>query len=149
MTGPLDDLYREVLMDHSKSPRNFREQDCPPARQGAGYNPLCGDKATVYVTIEDGAVADASFVGEGCAICMASASTMTQRIKGMELGELRALFDRFHDMLTEKDWAGDTEGMKSLAAFEGVRRFPMRVKCATLPWHALNEALGGADNPGA
>jgi nitrogen fixation NifU-like protein len=140
MIGGLDDLYRELLLDHSKRPRNRGTLETPPAHEGVGDNPLCGDKVTVYALVEDGRVVDVRFEGDGCAICIASASAMTERVKGLPLDDAIALFDRFHDVLTGR-LEPDAGELGDLAAFEGVRRFPMRVKCATLPWHALREAL--------
>ncbi len=147
MIGGLDDLYREVLLDHSKRARNRGTLDVPPATIGEGNNPLCGDKVTVYVLLDGDTVADVRFVGEGCAICTAAASAMTERIKGLSRDDALALFDRFHDVLTGQLAPADAN-LGDLSAFEGVRRFPMRVKCATLPWHALKQALGPDHDPG-
>lgn len=140
MSG-LGDLYQEIILDHNKNPRNFREM--PGATHHAdGYNPLCGDRVTVYLHIEDGRVADVSFKGSGCAISTASASLMTQTLKGKTVEEADALFERFQSMVTT-DLARepDTEGLGKLAALAGVREFPTRIKCATLVWHTVHSAL--------
>ena len=143
----LRDLYQEVILDHSKRPRNFRKPDAP-SRHADGYNPLCGDKVTVYLTIRDGVVCDAAFQGSGCAISTASASMMTESLKGRTVQEVEALFERFHDMLTSPDdAAAAASGLGKLAVFAGVKEFPMRVKCATLAWHTLRSALSGTGEP--
>ena len=138
----LHDLYQEIILDHSKRPRNFR---CPDAanRQAAGHNPLCGDHVTVYLKVEGGVVADVAFEGSGCAISTASASVMTELVKGKSEAEARAMFARFHDLLTGEEDSADE--MDKMSAFSGVREFPMRVKCATLCWHTLAAALDGGD----
>jgi nitrogen fixation NifU-like protein len=137
----LRDLYQEVILDHSKRPRNFRKPD-GANRHAEGYNPLCGDKVTVYLTLRDGVVADAAFQGSGCAISTASASMMTESIKGRTVADAEALFARFHEMLTSpEDPAAPAPELGKLAVFAGVREFPMRVKCATLAWHTLRSAL--------
>jgi nitrogen fixation NifU-like protein len=140
----LRDLYQEVILDHSKRPRNFRKPDGHTVHAD-GYNPLCGDKVTVYVTIRDGVVCDAAFQGSGCAISTASASMMTESLKGRSVEDAEALFERFHEMLTSADdAAAQAPGLGKLAVFAGVKEFPMRVKCATLAWHTLRSALSGA-----
>lgn len=140
----LRELYQEVILDHSKKPRNFRE--LPGASHSAeGYNPLCGDRATVYLTLEDGVVRDASFKGAGCSISTASASMMTDAVKGKTVAEAMALFERFHELVTadpSKAAAASAE-LGKLAVFAGVHEFPMRVKCASLAWHTLKAALEG------
>lgn len=144
MTDELRDLYQEVILDHSKRPRNFRE--LPEASHHAeGFNPLCGDKATVYLSVADGMVRDVSFKGAGCSISTASASMMTEALKGKTLAEAESLFDRFHDLITSDPSAAAAKGEKlgKLAAFSGVCEFPVRVKCATLPWHTFRAALRG------
>jgi nitrogen fixation protein NifU and related proteins len=142
----LRDLYQEVILDHSKRPRNFGE--LPGAnRRAEGYNPLCGDRETVYVRLENGVLEDVGFRGAGCAISTASASMMTDSLKGKTLAEAESLFERFHDLITGNDGrakAGAAE-LGKLAVFSGVREFPVRVKCATLPWHTLKAALAGQD----
>lgn len=145
----LRDLYQEVILDHSKRPRNFGA--LPEASHHAhGHNPLCGDKLTVFLTLRDGRVADIRFEGSGCAISTASASLMTEAVKGRTEAELRHMFDRFHTGMTAPDEAGAAEALAELgklAAFTGVREFPIRIKCATLPWHTLVAALDRADAP--
>lgn len=136
-------LYQEVILDHSKNPRNFRTPD-PVDRFGNGVNPLCGDKLTVYLHLVDGVIDDISFEGSGCAISTASASMMTQQLKGKTVEDANALFKQFHGLLTST--VGEkTEGdrLGKLSVFSGVREFPMRVKCATLAWHTLQSALSG------
>jgi nitrogen fixation NifU-like protein len=138
----LRELYQEVILDHSKQPRNFRRPG-NVNREAKGDNPLCGDKVTVFLTIEDGKVADVGFQGRGCAISMASASLMTDIIKGKSEAEARALFERFHDEMTGKSAChGAAAGeLDKLTVLSGVREYPMRVKCATLSWHTLMAAL--------
>jgi nitrogen fixation protein NifU and related proteins len=145
----LRDLYQEVILDHSKRPRNFRKPD-GANRHAEGYNPLCGDKVTIYLTIRDGRVLDIAFQGSGCAISTASASMMTERLQGRTVEEAEALFSRFHELLTAPEApATPPPELGKLAAFAGVREFPMRVKCATLAWHTLRRALdeGGKADP--
>lgn len=141
MNGDLGELYQSVILDHNKSPRNFHE--LPDATGHAeGRNPLCGDAYTVWLRVEGDRVADAAFQGVGCAISKASASLMTTAIKGKTVAEAEALFEQFHEMMT--GGATDTTGMPTgVKALTGVRAFPMRVKCATLSWHAMREALKG------
>jgi len=136
-------LYQEVILDHYKRPRNFRKLD-GASRNAEGYNPLCGDKVTVYVKLEDGLVRDIGFQGSGCAISTASASMMTTSLKGKTLAEAEALFQSFRLMVTgQPDTALDRVELGKLAAFSGISEFPVRVKCATLPWHTLHAALKG------
>lgn len=138
----LRELYQEVILDHCKKPRNFHEMD-EANRRLEGYNPLCGDKVTVYLQVKDDLVQDVSFQGEGCAISTASASLMTELVKGKSLEEAEVIFRRFQDLVTGKsDGSAD---MGKLAVFSGVGEFPMRVKCATLPWHTLRAALKQQD----
>jgi nitrogen fixation NifU-like protein len=137
------DLYQEVILDHHKKPRNFGKLE-GASHTSEGYNPLCGDRVTMYLLVEDGAVKDVAFEGSGCAICMASASVMTQEIKGKTLEEVEQLFGRFHDLVTGSlDKEPDIEGLGKLAVFFGVREYPVRIKCATLPWHTVRAALAG------
>ncbi len=138
----LEELYQDLIKDHSKKPRNFRVL-ADASRQLEGYNPLCGDRFTVYLKMDGDRVADVSFQGSGCAISTASASMMTQSIKGKSRAEAEALFRRFHELLTAEAPAGDPEELGKLAVFSGVRKFPVRVKCATLAWHTLRAALEG------
>ncbi len=142
----LRDLYQQVILDHNKSPRNFRVLE-PASRKLDGYNPLCGDKITLYLALDGDVVADAAFVGSGCAISTASASLMTESVRGKSIAEVRQLFERVHALLTDEDAVA--EGLGKLEVFSGVREFPMRVKCASLPWHTLKAALDGegSDEP--
>jgi nitrogen fixation protein NifU and related proteins len=135
----LRELYQEVILEHSKHPRNFRALDAAN-HKAEGFNPLCGDHFTVYVDVQDGAIRDIAFQGAGCAISKASASMMTQSLKGKSAGEAEELFTKFHDLVTGQ---GNGEEIGKLAAFSGVSEFPLRVKCATLAWHALRAALRG------
>lgn len=143
----LDELYQELILDHTKRPRNFREM--PDAtRHVDGHNPLCGDRLRLFVKIEDGRIIDASFKGAGCSISTASASLMTEAIRGKTVAEARDLFARFHDLLTNSHHnAAADEALGKLSAFAGVQKFPVRVKCATLPWQTLNAALTGTEEP--
>jgi nitrogen fixation protein NifU and related proteins len=136
----LRDLYQEVILEHSKHPRNFREMESAN-HKAEGFNPLCGDHFTIYVNVRDGAIQDISFQGSGCAISKASASMMTQTLKGKSADEAEELFTRFHDVVTGHAESSDAIG--KLAVFAGVSEFPIRVKCATLAWHALRAALHG------
>ena len=140
----LRDLYQEVILDHSKRPRNFRELPGADRRQ-EGFNPLCGDRLTVYLRLEGDVIRDIAFQGSGCAISTASASMMTEALMGKTEGEARALFERFHGVVTGKGGQADAPG--KLAVFSGVREFPVRVKCATLPWHTVVAALEGRAEP--
>ncbi|MFH1278128.1 MAG: Fe-S cluster assembly sulfur transfer protein SufU [Candidatus Eisenbacteria bacterium] len=142
----LRELYQEVIIDHSKKPRNFRRPD-GFNRKAEGYNPLCGDRFTVYLKLEEGVIRDIGFEGSGCAISTASASMMTEDIKGKPREMAHQVFHRFHDLVTGDPAAAATEplGLGKLAAFAGVREFPVRVKCATLAWHTLEAALEGKD----
>ncbi len=137
----LRDLYQEVILDHSKRPRNYRKQE-DASSQAKGYNPLCGDKITVFLTLAGDVIEDVSFQGAGCAISTASASMMTESLKGKTKEEVESLFQLFHDVVTgqAKD-EGTTEKLGKLTVFSGVQEFPVRVKCATLAWHTLRAAL--------
>jgi len=139
-------LYQEVLLDHSKHPHNFHAMP-DASRSAQGYNPLCGDKVTLYVKLEGDRITDVSFQGTGCAISTASASILTQVLKGKTREEAEALFTRFHDFVTGH---GQPEGkgpeLGKLAVFSGVSEFPVRVKCATLAWHTLRSALSGSED---
>lgn len=139
----VDDLYQEIILDHSKRPRNFHILEDATSR-AEGYNPLCGDRLRLYVKMENGRVADASFEGSGCAISTASASLMTESLKGKTREEAMALMERFHDLLTRESPV--TAELGKLAVFCGVRDYPARVKCATLCWHTLKSALEGSDS---
>ena len=137
----LRELYREVILDHNRSPRNFGEI-ADADRVVEGVNPLCGDRMTLYVKLDDGRIADIKFKGSGCAISVASSSLMTERVKGATVEESMRLFELIHEMLTGSG-AVPTETLDKLAALGGVREFPARVKCASLGWHALKTALSG------
>lgn len=140
MSDELNELYQEVILDHSRSPRNFHI--LPEANRSAeGHNPLCGDHFTVYLKLENGVIQDISFQGSGCAISKASASMMTDHLKGKSVAEAEKTFEQYQKMVTTG--ADGEEKMGKLVAFTGVRRFPMRVKCAILAWHALMAGLKG------
>ena len=144
----LRDLYQEIVLDHSKSPRNFRALD-GASNDAQGYNPLCGDQVHVWLALKGDCVSDVSFLGDGCAISKASASMMTQAVKGKSRAETDVLFTAFHRLVTgESARAGeDPEALGKLAVFGGVSEFPVRVKCASLAWHTLKAALEGAKTP--
>jgi len=135
------ELYQEMILDHHKHPRNFGRlagANC----HAEGFNPLCGDRVTVYARVEGGDIRDLSFEGSGCAICMASASLMTDELAGRSIDHADKLFVQFHDLVTgESAKSPDVDALGKLAVFMGVREFPVRVKCATLPWHALRAAI--------
>lgn len=142
--GDLRELYQEVIFDHNRSPRNFHEMD-DADRVADGHNPLCGDQLTLYVRLKDGLIDEVSFVGHGCAISTASASLMTEAVKGHTIAEVEALFRDFHALLTGEPPQGRDFG--KLEVLAGVREFPVRVKCATLAWHTLHNALTGEAAP--
>ena len=140
----VDDLYQELILDHSKRPRNCHPME-DATRQAEGYNPLCGDKLKLFLKMDGDVVADVSFVGSGCAISTASASLMTESMKGKTREEALRILEKFHDLLTT-----DTEVSKDLGklvVFCGVRDYPARVKCATLAWHTLKSALSNQEEP--
>lgn len=140
----LRELYQQVILDHHKKPRNFRKLE-RANKQADGYNPLCGDKVSIYLEVEGGIIRDASFVGTGCAISTASASMMTECLKGKSLSEAELLFDRFHKLVTGEGSADfDASALGKLAVFSGVREYPVRVKCASLAWHTMHAALEGS-----
>jgi len=142
----LKDLYRDVIVDHNRNPRNFREM--PEAdRRADGYNPLCGDRLTVFVKLDGDRISDVSFRGTGCAISVASASLLTESVKGKTVPEAEKLFGSMHDLLTRDDAAVDVASLGKLGALSGVREFPARVKCASLCWHTLEAALHQQDEP--
>lgn len=139
------ELYQEVILDHHKHPRNFGRLE-GANRHAEGFNPLCGDRVTVYALVEGDVIREIAFDGSGCAICVASASVMTDELKGRSLAEVEKLYGRFHEVvMSDSDTAVDTDALGKLAVFAGVREFPVRVKCATLPWHALRAALRSPD----
>ena len=139
-------LYQEVILDHGRNPRNHRHPEHHTCH-ALGNNPMCGDRLTVYLTVSDnGVIEDAAFEGRGCAISMASASMMTEVVTGKTLAEANRLFDSFRQMCTEdcpQNGGDDSEDLERLQVLSGVREFPVRVKCATLPWHTLNAAVSG------
>ncbi len=139
MMADLRELYQEVILDHTKNPRNFHALADATAKAD-GNNPLCGDRVTVYLKLEGDRIVEASFQGQGCAISKSSASIMTEAVKGKTRPEVEALFDRFHELVTGKAPA-DTKSLGKLAVFQGVSEFPLRVKCASLAWHTLKSAL--------
>ena len=136
----LKDLYRDVIVDHNRSPRNFRKIAAADRVQ-EGFNPLCGDKLTLYLKLEGDKLSDLSFEGSGCAISVASASLMTERLKGKTRAEALQLFEEMHELLTARTAPADSESLGKLAALSGVREYPSRVKCASLCWHTLKGAL--------
>ena len=141
----LDELYQSVILDHNKTPRNFRRLDGATC-EAEGRNPMCGDHFTIWLKVEDDAVVDAAFLGAGCAISKASASLMTSAIKGRRLAEVHAMFESFHQLVTRPHGSDlplepTTPLPPQMDAFRGVSEFPMRVKCATLSWHAMKSAL--------
>jgi nitrogen fixation NifU-like protein len=138
----LSELYQNVILEHNRSPRNYRVMD-DADRRAEGSNPVCGDSLTVWLRLEGDVIADASFHGMGCAISRASASLMTATVKGRSRQEAEALFERFHRMVTGRGEPADLETLGKLAVFSGVSAYPARVKCASLPWHALKAALAG------
>ena len=153
----LRDLYQEVILEHSKTPRNYR-QLAGANRKAEGFNPLCGDHFTVYLDVQDGSIRDIAFQGSGCAISKASASMMTQSLKGKTTADAQKLFDQFHKLVTGEaanngnakgDYASERSATElgKLAVFSGVSQYPARVKCATLAWHALHAALEGQQDP--
>jgi len=143
MFDDLTDLYQQVILDHSKSPRNFHEL-AGANRTAQGNNPLCGDNYTVYALMDGDVIKDISFQGSGCAISKASASILTETLKGKTKDEVKALFDKVHDMVTT---GKSSNGVGKLAVFAGVHKFPARVKCAILPWHAVVAAIDGRQEP--
>lgn len=140
MFDEVRDLYQEVVFDHNRNPRNFRVME-DATRKIDGYNPLCGDKITLYVKVLDGVIEDVSFQGSGCAISTASASLMTEIVRGHTEEQAHELFELFHNITTGQDQRADFEALGKLAVLAGVRAYPARVKCATLAWHSLEAAL--------
>jgi nitrogen fixation protein NifU and related proteins len=152
----LEDLYREIILDHYRSPRNRGELPTPPAAVAQGHNPLCGDEITVYLLVDEGRVDDVKVGGQGCSISQSSASMMSQAIKGHSVDEVRNLVRRFKGMMSIDSSAGDGDGdgddgpapaLGDLEALQGVVKFPVRIKCATLAWNTLIDALDAADQP--
>jgi nitrogen fixation NifU-like protein len=139
----LSSLYQEVILDHSKRPHNYRVMEGAD-READGYNPLCGDRVRIYLKLDGDRISDISFRGSGCAISTASASILTDTLKGKTQAEADALFETFHDLVTGKDLvSGEGSELGKLAVFSGVSEFPARVKCATLAWHTMRSALAG------
>ncbi len=141
MSG-ISELYQEILLEHNSKPRNFRKV-ADASRTAEGYNPLCGDQITLYLKLVDNVVEDVGFQGVGCAISRASASMMTQSIKGRSLDEANVIFNAFHDMLTRPQSEPDYDTLGDLETLAGVNEYPTRIKCAILPWHAMRSALSG------
>ncbi len=143
----LDELYQSIILDHNRRPRNYGE----PARcshQASGHNPLCGDEVTVWLTVEKDVISDVKFVGQGCAISKASSSLMTEAVRGKTRADAMAMFDRVHDLLTGKsDPVTERNALGQIAALGGVSRFPVRVKCASMGWHAFRNALLNEESP--
>lgn len=145
MNEELRALYQEVIIDHGRHPRNFKKLAAPTCCQ-QGYNPLCGDRLALYLQIDNNIIIDASFEGQGCAISMASSSLMTERIKNISIAEAQQLFSAFHILLTEANPPAEISNyLGKLAVLGGVRDFPVRIKCATLAWHALKAGLDNID----
>lgn len=142
----IKDLYQEVIVDHNRRPRNFGKLE-NPEKTLEGFNPLCGDRLTLYLNTADGRIADIKFDGAGCAISVASASLMTEAVKDKPVPEAAAAFDDFHKLLTNAGAPDDLDKFGKLAALAGVRDYPSRVKCATLCWHTLRAALAGDEQP--
>ncbi len=140
MFDELRDLYQEVIFDHNRNPRNFHVMENPD-REVEGFNPLCGDRLTLFLKLDGDVITDASFQGSGCAISTASVSLMTEIVKGKTEAEAKALFKQFHEMTTGKDEEVNLEAVGKLAVLAGVREYPARVKCATLAWHTLEAAI--------
>jgi len=139
----LRDLYQEMILDHYKNPRNFQKLE-GANRRAEGFNPLCGDRVTVYLLVDDDTITDVSFEGSGCAICTASTSVMTEILKGKSFEETEEIFESFRDLVTA-DPSSPVADMGKMSVFSGVREFPVRIKCATLPWHTMLSALENKD----
>jgi nitrogen fixation NifU-like protein len=145
----LQDLYQEMVMDHNSRPRNFRKLD-DADRSLEGYNPLCGDRFTLYLKVDDGVISDIGFQGSGCAISRASTSMMTESVKGKSRAEAEEIFEAFHQMITRDpglDFDDPDDKLGDLEILSGVSEFPVRVKCAVLSWHTLQAALEGREEP--
>lgn len=143
----LRELYEEVILDHNRNPRNYPKKPDGANCSAHGFNPLCGDEFRVHLTVEDGTIVDAGFEGAGCAISTASASLMTEALKGMKVAEAETLFRHVHELLTDEQQEGDPdELLGKLTVLTGVKEYPMRVKCATLAWHTMQAALRDEEN---
>ena len=145
MSG-LSELYQEILLEHNSKPRNFRKVE-DASTTAEGYNPLCGDEITLYLKVVDDTVEDVGFQGVGCAISRASASMMTQSIKGRTLDEAQGIFDAFHNMITHPNEEPDYDTLGDLETLAGVNEYPTRIKCAVLAWHTMRSALNGGGQP--
>lgn len=147
MSLDLRELYQDTILDHYKNPRNFGQAEGAD-HHANGNNPLCGDKVTVHLRMSDGVIEEVSFEAKGCAISVASASMMTELVKGKPVDEVRAVFERFREAVTRKEPLGEEEllALDKLAVLTGVREFPMRVKCATLPWHTMTAAIDDSED---
>jgi nitrogen fixation protein NifU and related proteins len=146
LTSDLRELYQETILEHSKAPRNYREIQAAN-HKAEGFNPLCGDHFTVYLDLDGDSIRDISFQGSGCAISKASASMMTQSVKGKTREQAEELFSRFHELVTGRAHGEGKTDLGKLAAFSSVSEYPVRVKCATLAWHTLHAALEGTREP--
>ncbi len=146
MSSEMRDLYQEVILDHYKHPRNFRRPKTTN-REAQGSNPLCGDRISIYLEFENGKIKDIGFQGSGCAISTACASMMTEGLKGKTQSEVEMFFNQFHHLVTQGTKDLDMKALGKLAVFEGVREFPMRVKCASLAWHTLKAAMDDTHEP--
>lgn len=142
----LNDLYQEILLEHNSKPRNFREVE-EANRTSEGFNPLCGDQITLYLKVVDGVIDDVGFQGSGCAISRASASMMTQSIKGESVAKAQEIFDAFHQMIVEPGAELDYDTLGDLETLSGINEYPTRIKCAILAWHTMKAALAGEDTP--
>jgi nitrogen fixation NifU-like protein len=142
----LNDLYQEILLEHNSKPRNFREVE-EANRTSEGFNPLCGDQITLYLKVVDGVIDDVGFQGSGCAISRASASMMTQSIKGESVAKAQEIFDAFHHMIVEPGAELDYDTLGDLETLSGINEYPTRIKCAILAWHTMKAALAGEDTP--
>lgn len=142
----LRELYQEVILDHARSPRNHRALEGEDVQQAQGYNPLCGDRLTVFVRVADGRVEDVAFQGTGCAISQASASVMTEALRGKTEREVEELFGRFHGLVTGESPDPGAPELGKMSVFQGVSDYPTRVKCAILAWHAVRAAMASADD---
>ncbi len=147
MSSELRDLYQEVIVDHSKRPRNFKKIT-DATKDAEGFNPLCGDRLHLYLKIEDGRIVDATFEGQGCAISTASASMMTEILKGKTVDDSKTIFEQFHKLVLDGSEPAENDSkLGKLAVFAGVYEYPARVKCASLPWHTLKSALDNSPEP--
>jgi len=147
MNNMLRELYEETILDHNRRPRNFQHKPTGANRYARGYNPLCGDELMLYLTVNNGVIEDLGFDGHGCAISTASASLMTEALKGKHVEEAEQLFNKMHELLTTEKSTTDVMDIGKLKVLQGIRSYPMRVKCATLAWHTLQAALHQTDEP--